>query len=410
MPETGQETFAEALRTLRGALSLRELGRRSSCSKTQINDLENERRRPTPQVAASLDRVLHAGGRLLRLATGPQPGDDGSTGDGVPGTVDDLFREWGDVRRRDFLISSATAGGVALVPGLATDDRPGGGADLMAAHLALRAAHGRLDNLRGASAVYASAVEHHRQVLAWHATAGRSTQQRQTAALAADTGGFVGFLTYDLGMADTAASYYREAAEHAQEAGDLASCANLLGQMSRILAGQGHHRPALDLADKALDLAGHRAHPAVRSWLRAVRAYHHGCLGDARAASTDLNRAWTLLEHADDGDKPTYIGYLSAAELGKWTGHTLTRLGTDTPSLFRRSRIALDEARVAWPTAIVRGSAEVLTASAHAYAASGEPEAAAGLMSQAVAVATATGSSRNLQAALRVQALLARTA
>ena len=179
--------------------------------------------------------------------------------------------------------------------------------------------------------------------------------------------------------------------------------------MSRVLADQGHHRPALALAHKALNVADHRVHPAVRSWLRAVRAYHHACLGDARAASTDLNRAWTLLEHADDGEMPTYTRYLSAAELGKWTGHTLTRLGTDTPSLFRRSRTALDEARAAWPTIMVRGSAEVLTASAHAYTASGEPEAAADLLSQALTVAVATGSSRNLQAALRVQTYIART-
>ncbi|MEY9839578.1 hypothetical protein [Streptacidiphilus sp. EB103A] len=259
------------------------------------------------------------------------------------------------------------------------------------------------------AAVYAPAVEHHRQVLAWHATARTSAARRQTAALAADTGGFVGFLTYDLGMADTAACHYQRAAEHAQEAGDVASCANLLGQMSRILANQGHHRQALALAYKALRLADQRAHPAVRSWLRAVRAYHHACLGDARAASADLNTAWTLLERADDGEVPPYIGYLSAAELGKWTGHTLTRLGGDTPSLFLRSRTALDQARAAWPPTMVRGSAEVLTASAHAYTASGEPEAAAHLLSQALAVATATGSSRNLHAALHVRTLLART-
>ncbi|GAA0418460.1 hypothetical protein GCM10010357_44750 [Streptomyces luteireticuli] len=56
----------------------------------------------------------------------------------------------------------------------------------------------------------------------------------------------------------------------------------------------------------------------------------------------------------------------------------------------------------------VRGSAEVLTASARVHAACGDRDLAADLASQAVTIATTTGSARNLRAALTVQAQVAR--
>ncbi|MFI9772483.1 twin-arginine translocation signal domain-containing protein [Streptomyces sp. NPDC052415] len=302
--------------------------------------------------------------------------------------------------RRDFL-KSAGAAGAALATGLGAGAMTdAGGRDLMDAHIALRAAHGRLDNLRGASAVYAHAVGHHQQILAWHATATSTTERQRIAALAADTGGFVGFLTYDLGMAENAAAHYRDAAAHARQAGDLSCCVNLIGQMSRILTDQGHYRRALTLADGALHLAGTKAHPAVRSWLHAVRAHHRASLGDARPAQQDLATAWQLLDRADDGEKPPYIGYLGAAELNKWTGHAMAHLGRTSPSLLRTGRATLEEARAAWPATSVRGSAEVLTASARIHTACGERDIAADLAARAVSIATTTGSARNLRAAL----------
>jgi hypothetical protein len=213
------------------------------------------------------------------------------------------------------------------------------------------------------------------------------------------------FLTYDLGMSENAAAHYRDAAAHARQAGDLSSCTYLIGQMSRILADQGHYRRARTLSDSALGLSGTKAHPAVRSWLHAVRAHHHACLGDARASQSDLNTAWNLLERADDGEKPPYIGYLGPAELGKWVGHAMVGLGQRNPSFVSTGRNALDEARAAWPAAMVRGSAEMLTASARIYAASGDRDTTADLAARSVTIATATGSARNLRAALAAQAL-----
>ncbi|MFJ5220139.1 helix-turn-helix domain-containing protein [Streptomyces sp. NPDC088354] len=396
MPGADETTFAAELRRLRGTVTLRELGRRASCSKSIISDLEHARRSPTLPIALGLDKALGAGGTLVSLAQRQRLSEE--TAEAASDSAEDgLLREWDDVWRRDFLKG---VGAAALTTGLKTGSMAAaGGRDLLDAHIALRAAHGRLDNLRGASAVYPHAVGHHQQILAWHATAAAAERQ-QIAALAADTGGFVGFLTYDLGMAENAAAHYRDAAAHARQAGDLSCCVNLIGQMSRILTDQGHYQRALTLADGALHLAGTKAHPAVRSWLHAVRAHHYACLGDARTTQKDLTTAWKLLDHADDGETPPYVGYLSPAELNKWTGHAMVRLGQQTPSFLRAGQAALDEARATWPATIVRGSAEVLTASARIYAARGDRDTAADLASQAVAIATETGSARNLRAAL----------
>jgi hypothetical protein len=145
------------------------------------------------------------------------------------------------VWRREFL-KSAGAATTALATGAGAGGSSADGRDLLDAHIALRAVHGRLDNLRGASAIYAQATDHHQQILAWHNTTESATERRQIAALAADTGGFVGFLTYDLGLAEQAATHYRDAATLAREAGDLSSYTYLIGQMSRILTDQGHYR------------------------------------------------------------------------------------------------------------------------------------------------------------------------
>ncbi|MEU5425816.1 helix-turn-helix transcriptional regulator [Streptomyces olivoreticuli] len=404
--EQGSEpTFATELRRLRGTTSLRALASRAGCSKTLISALEHGTRTPTLPVARSLDNALGGDGTLVVLAQAQQHGEETTTA-APRSAVDGLLQEWDDVWRREFLRKGAGVIGAALAANLSMEVASADGRELMDAHRDLRAAHGRMDNLRGASAVYAQAVDHHRQVLAWHATAHTTAERRLVAELAADTGGFVGFLTYDLGMAETAAAHYGEAAYHAREARDLSQCTNLLGQMSRILADQGHHRRAYQLADQALVLAGTRAHPAVRSWLHAVRALHHASLDDARASQEDLKTAWSLLERADDGEKPPYIGYLSAPELGKWTGHAMIRLGQRHRGCLTTGRTALDDARADWPTAIVRGSAEMLTASARIHAACGDHDQATHLVSRSVAIATATGSARNLQAALTAQALI----
>lgn len=61
------ESFGEALRRLRGGLSIRGLARRSNCSPSYISALEFGKNIPSPQVVAALDAALGACGELIRL-------------------------------------------------------------------------------------------------------------------------------------------------------------------------------------------------------------------------------------------------------------------------------------------------------------------------------------------------------
>ncbi|MEV0039459.1 hypothetical protein [Streptomyces sp. NPDC050804] len=307
--------------------------------------------------------------------------------------------------RRNFLKAAGALGAGAAAAGVGSGGEAGG-RELLSAHRELRQAHGRLDNLCGASAVYAQAVPHHQAPLTWHASVRSPGERRHIAALVADTGGFVAFLTNDLGMPGEAVDHYREAAEYAMAAGDVSCCANLVGQMARIRADQGDFPGALRLSERAVDMAGTLAHPSVRSWLRAVRAHHHAGVGEARKAKEDLKAAWALLERCDDGEMPGYMGYLSTAELGKWSGHVMAQLGRSDAGCIKSGLSTLDEALGQWPTGIVRGSAEVLTVAARLRAASGDLDEARGLVSRAITVATSTGSARNLNAALAAHGAL----
>ncbi|CAM5283042.1 hypothetical protein [Streptomyces atroolivaceus] len=144
----------------------------------------------------------------------------------------------------------------------------------------------------------------------------------------------------------------------------------------------------------------------MRCWLHAVGAHHHAGLDDARNASAALNEAWRILGHSDDGETPTNIGYISPMEIGKWAGHTFVRLATKRPQYISDGIKALVEARADWPRGAHRGSAEVITASARIYLANGDLDQAARHAADAVRIATASDSARNLTAAFAAQSAI----
>ncbi|MGW2652098.1 helix-turn-helix domain-containing protein [Streptomyces sp. NPDC001478] len=399
--------FAEELERLRGKMPVRELARRALCSKSTVSDYLNRDKIPSAGIARHLDNALGAQGKLAQLAYEQRQirqGEEPPRAVAAAGSPADTTGD--DVRRRTFIHQSlGLVTGAALPP--LTESGDAGHLERMIAHRVLRAAYGVADNLRGAQSVFQQAQIHHRQVLDdWRDPRNTPAERKELAALSSDTGGFVGFLTYDLGMAETAIHCYQQAAEAAQEAGDLSSWANLRGQMSRIAADQGHLKRAADLADHALRLSGTRIHPAVRCWLHAVSAHHHAGLDEADTATASLKEAWRLLGHCDDGEVPPYIGYISPTEINKWAGHTFVRLATKRPKYTSNGMTALEEARADWPRGARRGSAEVLTASARIYLAHGDLDQAARHAADAVRIATDTDSARNLTAAFAAQSAI----
>ncbi|CAM5501569.1 hypothetical protein SCANM63S_04806 [Streptomyces canarius] len=114
----------------------------------------------------------------------------------------------------------------------------------------------------------------------------------------------------------------------------------------------------------------------------------------------------TYFSRAEDGEKPPYISYLSEAELNKWTGHTAVALAETDRTALHTGRQALEAALTAWPSPMVRGSAAVLTASARMSIAHHNLDQAQNLIDQAISIAAATSSTRNLQAALHTRAII----
>ncbi|WP_438296323.1 helix-turn-helix domain-containing protein [Streptomyces sp. HUAS TT7] len=65
------ESFGQALRRLRGTRSLRDVAHLANCGKSYVSDLEQDRKAPSPAMAAALDDALGADGELRALAAAP---------------------------------------------------------------------------------------------------------------------------------------------------------------------------------------------------------------------------------------------------------------------------------------------------------------------------------------------------
>ncbi|MFD9635153.1 helix-turn-helix domain-containing protein [Streptomyces violascens] len=65
------ESFGQALRRLRDTRSLRDVAHLANCGKSYVSDLEQDRKAPSPAMAAALDDALGADGELCALAATP---------------------------------------------------------------------------------------------------------------------------------------------------------------------------------------------------------------------------------------------------------------------------------------------------------------------------------------------------
>jgi transcriptional regulator with XRE-family HTH domain len=118
------ETFGQAVRRPRGAVSLRELARRAYVDPGHLSKIENDVRLPTLDFARAIDKALNANGELILLARiaraqqdvdVPSPsreGHGGAVAAGADSETADGPADWEDpTKRREFL----QAAGVAAV-------------------------------------------------------------------------------------------------------------------------------------------------------------------------------------------------------------------------------------------------------------------------------------------------------
>jgi transcriptional regulator with XRE-family HTH domain len=154
--------------------------------------------------------------------------------------------------------------------------------------------------------------------------------------VAAETSALAGWLTWDLDTPTTAAAYFRAGLDAADDAGDRAIGAYLVGG----LCVQPSYREQPEIRLRNLDgstlgFAQVGASPATRSWMACLEAEAHVMAGDERAALTALDRAETILEHAS-GDDPLQrrprVSFFDHPRLLGERGVAMARLGRAEPA------------------------------------------------------------------------------
>jgi transcriptional regulator with XRE-family HTH domain len=272
MSEFGDEL---SLMMAEQGISLRELARRSFCDHGYLSRVTRGLRRPSAEVAAQLDAVLGADGRLAALARR----DVLKIGFGATVTAEALRVMLGDAAA-EALEFTRLAGVSAVGPGVLDH--------LDAIIASLDGAYSREPpaGLLPVARAY--------RVRAGKLAAGPCTlrEKRELYVRAAWLSELLAWLAHDLGRAVAAEAYAIDAFEHADQAGHSELCAWAADAMSSIALYTGRPGRAAEAARKGITRAP-AGHPlAVR--LRAQAARAHSRLGQREECETLLAEAADL--------------------------------------------------------------------------------------------------------------------
>ncbi|MPY31300.1 helix-turn-helix transcriptional regulator [Streptomyces adustus] len=339
------ETFAQALRRLRGPLSLRDVAQLASCGKSTIADLENERRHPSPELAATLDRALHADGELAALA------DSGTS----------------VMEQVDALQAGLTE---CLASGPMTDAGLGEWEFTVARHGRATRYRPEADHLPDLAADFGDLrlALTHRHSPAAH---------RRLTIAAAQMSGLMALTLLKLGD-DRARSWWRTGRTAAAAADDRATLSWMYAQEAYQLYYGGDARGAVELAVRARHLAG--ALPCVGPALAApLEARAHAQLGAHTAAADALTAAETALRRLPDESRAASAFGYSESQLRFHAGNAWTHLGDTTAAAAEHAR-ALE----LYPTTDRMDIALVRLDQAMCTALDGDPGAAAALAAQTI--------------------------
>jgi hypothetical protein len=148
------------------------------------------------------------------------------------------------------------------------------------------------------------------------------------AALAlADAAALAGWQALDAGDPRKAWDLHDIAKSAARQADNAASLAHVTAQQAYALLDAGQPADAVEL----LDYANSRANtsqipPRLRSWLAAAHAEFLAAAGMRSEAMRQLDAASGLLPAGDTDPELPYL-MLNEANLARWRGHCLARLG-----------------------------------------------------------------------------------
>jgi tetratricopeptide (TPR) repeat protein len=250
----------------------------------------------------------------------------------------------------------------------------------------------RLCNQLGGRAVYGLVTEHARLATELLRGSPPEALRPRLAAIASEAAAEAGFVYSDQGQFSAAASYYQLAAELAHEARDPLLEVFVLGNWSDRLGEAGGADRALLMLDHAGKLILSRASPATLAHLALIEAETRASLGHTDASLRALDRADSALERGDRSEDPPFLYWLDDGVRARWKGRCLTRLGRleDADAL-------LAQALSAWDPSFVRDRAITFVDLAHLRLRQQEPDECCRLAGQALELAVATGSPKNVQ-------------
>ncbi|WP_250291476.1 helix-turn-helix domain-containing protein [Frankia sp. CiP1_Cm_nod1] len=226
----------------------------------------------------------------------------------------------------------------------------------------------------------------------------RSAVRQALAVTAGETAALAGWLAFDMRNSADARAYYRVAAEVAQETGDDALLACVLGYESFQSSMNGRPDKACALLAEAQRHAAHGGSPMTCAWLAAREAEEQAHQGDRDAALRALDRAVDAFEQATPADDRVWTQFFDRSRLDGMRVTTFTRLRR--PDAARAT--ALEGLRTTSPTTTKKRSL-LLSAVAEVHIQQREIEQACQFAADALAIVAQTDFSLGLTRILHIR-------
>lgn len=344
MDEAARKLFGAMLRHLRRAanLSQPQLARQIRVSQASLSRYESGIQSVDAAMAARLDELLEAGGKLLATSgiapvaefAGPVPQVGGASVLEPPWSITGTMQALHEVarcamdRRKFLIITGVELAGLGRQWGSSCDQgtalpapltpQPRSISTAMLDRLDHRLADlRRLDDEFGGRELHQLAVAELRWLtrLAEQAAYDGAAGQRLFS-LVTEAARLCGWLHFDAAHHAAAQSYYVAALRSSASADDRLSGAHVLAGMSFQATLAGHHIEAVSLIHTAEERTRNAATPRLRALLASRKARAHAKAGDSASCGRALNEAERRLDAATPGTaEPDWIYYFDHTEL-----------------------------------------------------------------------------------------------
>ncbi|MFB7273252.1 sporulation protein [Streptomyces sp. NPDC056244] len=141
------------------------------------------------------------------------------------------------------------------------------------------------------------------------------TVRRRLCTATAELARVAAWAAVDAGHHEAAQRHFIQALSIARAGGDIEMGCYVLSTMSLQTVLRGYPSEAIDMAQGAYQRAKGRAAPRVLAFARLMEARAHASARDARAASSALTAAETLLSQTRTGTEPPWIANVTHARL-----------------------------------------------------------------------------------------------